>query len=113
MKEVSSPKWVSGTGSEPAQEPPATKTQAFRLSPPKSQFRESRKKCQVSCWAHKVKWLTEEYSTGIKSYITRRKGRKPLLLEAARHWSVQLHTAQKSNYTNTLCVRFPIKHVFQ
>lgn len=37
--------WVSGTDSEPAQQPTATKTQAFRLSPPKSQFRERGKKC--------------------------------------------------------------------
>lgn len=48
-----------------------------------------------------------------KVIYNQEKGRKPLLLEAASHWSVQLHTAQKSNYTNTLCVRFPIKCVFQ
>lgn len=44
MKEVSSSKWVSGTDSEPAQQHTATKTQAFGLSPPKSQFRERGKK---------------------------------------------------------------------
>lgn len=47
-----------------------------------------------------------------KVVYNQEEGKKPLLLEAASHWSVQLHTAQKSNYLSTLCVRFPIKCVF-
>lgn len=34
---------------------PLLPRQAFQLSPPKSQFRERGKKCQVSCWTHKMK----------------------------------------------------------
>lgn len=56
-----------------------------------------------------TKWRAQHWN---KVIYNQEKGRKPLLLEAASHWSVQLHTAQKSNYTNTLCVRFPIKCVF-
>lgn len=48
MKEVASSRWVSETDSGPAQQPTATKTQAFRLSPPKSQFRERGEKSDKS-----------------------------------------------------------------
>lgn len=40
-----------------------------------------------------------QHSTGIKN---QEKGRKPLPLEAASHWSVQLHTAQRSKYIKYL-----------
>lgn len=102
MEEVSSSKWVSETHSGPAQQPTAAETQTFRPSLPFSSSEKGEKVTSLllgsqSEMDHR---RAQHWS---KVIYNQEKGRKPLLLEAASHCSVQLHTAQKSNYTNTLC----------
>lgn len=112
MKAVSSPKWVSGTDRCQPSSPlsPRHRHSGSPLPNPSSEKGEIVPSLLLGSQSEMAYRRAQHWN---KVIYNQEKGRKLLLLEAASHWSVQLHTAQKSNYTNTLCVGFPIKHVFQ